>query len=271
MAISRELDNTLNKLNKQLQNARMTFGVSSSQYQTLALHATKTLDEYGMIRHDKRGTHIIRREPKDLDPAQIAEFDKKLTKLAIYFKNKPNSEARSMYIEDIRKDRIARGETVAQASRRVTISEMQDKARQYADLDNDIKTLLDYLYGERRRVDLKYGEHSTNAYKQYFDRVYDIAMSVVKAKHTSPGKVERISIMISDIGQKRALLEPLDIANKADEVTAQRELSTSIHRYTKYKKDIKDLQNKYYIIKPDGNLKKSTKPRKPPKTPKTKK
>lgn len=271
MAIDKQLDNTLNRLNKQLQTARTSFGIASNQYQTLALHAKKALDKYGMITQDRKGTHIKRTTPAINTPEELKEFDKELTRLTIYFENKSNRAARAQYIEDIRKDRLARGETAAQARRRVTFAELHQKANQYADLDDSIHTLIDYLYGERRRVDLKYGRISTNAYKQYFDQVYDIAMSVMHAKHKSPGKIERLLVMTSDLGQKRAILEQLDVTNKADEVTAQLELDKSIHRYTRYKKDVKNLQNKYYIIKPDGNLTKATKPAKQRKKPKSKK
>lgn len=207
MAINRQLDNTLNKLNKQLQTARLSFGEASPQYQALAHRAHRYLAPYGLVTVDSRGTHIKRSDPKINSAHTMKDFSADLSKIVSQYADKSNSAARTKIIEDIRRDRLAAGATVAQSKKRVTQQEIVEKGEQMANTDTVIESMLKYLYDERDRVQVKHGKNSADAYARYFGQVDRMAMDIMHRKNKSDGEIMRLAEIVNRLPQVRAQLE----------------------------------------------------------------
>lgn len=245
MAINKQLDNLLNKLNKQLQAARLNFGVASQQYQKLAKVASTNLDKYGLTSH---GRHVtIKRTNPDIPYGKtINDLNNALKETERYYKKHNNTKARSQMIDEVRKERLNNGETVKQSRRRVTAKEIKQMSEKMFDVDMTIDDALKYLYNEKQDVETKL--HPDDAYRRYFEQYYAMAMHIMHRSHKSYAELDRVIISISDLQDIRTKMVGSKIGSSPQGVDrVNRMIDYSINRITQHKKSITNYRNKYLI------------------------
>lgn len=208
------IDNMLNRLGKKLNNVYLTYGETSEMYQRLAKSAVKNLKPFGLINVEKNGRIKIKRSTKArlTDTAKYAPFDLQynIREADREFKSVNVRDERQKLINSIRGRREFNGDTNSQ----ITISDIKNEAKLSLDLGSQISEILDYLYAEHSFIQdsLNVGKYkSTNAYVQYFDRLYGEAMDILNQRKKTVFELMRVVELVENSKQEKYNLSGYEV------------------------------------------------------------
>lgn len=160
MAINKDLDNQINRMNKMLQSAARIFGTSSTLYDRYATAVRQQLSGYdGLLKKDKNGVVQISRSKlaagynpttgkMDADRAGRIKWMLNITESRMAKEN-PIKEEKKRIIKAVQEQRKRQGSM--KYNKPVSPQEIQVMAAKQATLSNRMDDVLKYIYAHENK------------------------------------------------------------------------------------------------------------------------